>query len=90
MCGPRQGGAPVLPLGWDLALRRGTPAQALSLSWQSASVPDALCYEDRDCPPGEPIAAGNGEAWSGQGWGLGRGWSWEVPGTILVPLALQE
>uniref|UniRef100_A0A8C6FLD6 P2X purinoceptor n=1 Tax=Moschus moschiferus TaxID=68415 RepID=A0A8C6FLD6_MOSMO len=27
---------------------------------QSASVPDALCYEDNDCPPGEPVAAGNG------------------------------
>ncbi|XP_057570235.1 P2X purinoceptor 5 isoform X2 [Hippopotamus amphibius kiboko] len=27
---------------------------------QSESIPDALCYEDSDCPPGEPVAAGNG------------------------------
>uniref|UniRef100_A0A8C6C2N5 P2X purinoceptor n=1 Tax=Monodon monoceros TaxID=40151 RepID=A0A8C6C2N5_MONMO len=27
---------------------------------QSESIPDALCYEDSDCPPGEPVVAGNG------------------------------
>lgn len=28
---PGRGGAPVLSLGWDLDLRKGTPAQVLSL-----------------------------------------------------------
>ncbi|XP_042823753.1 P2X purinoceptor 5 isoform X2 [Panthera tigris] len=27
---------------------------------QSESIPDALCYRDSDCPPGEPVVAGNG------------------------------
>uniref|UniRef100_A0A8C0E3J8 P2X purinoceptor n=1 Tax=Balaenoptera musculus TaxID=9771 RepID=A0A8C0E3J8_BALMU len=27
---------------------------------QSESIPDALCCEDSDCPPGEPVVAGNG------------------------------
>ncbi|XP_071620999.1 P2X purinoceptor 5 isoform X6 [Heliangelus exortis] len=34
---------------------------ALSLSTlQSASIPDALCYQDQDCPAGEAVVAGNG------------------------------
>ncbi|XP_012581624.1 PREDICTED: P2X purinoceptor 5 isoform X1 [Condylura cristata] len=30
------------------------------LSWQSESIPGATCYEDSDCPPGEPVLTGNG------------------------------
>uniref|UniRef100_A0A4W2HMX6 P2X purinoceptor n=1 Tax=Bos indicus x Bos taurus TaxID=30522 RepID=A0A4W2HMX6_BOBOX len=37
-----------------------TPNQRQETCAESASVPDALCYEDSDCPPGEPVAAGNG------------------------------
>nr|XP_025706959.1 P2X purinoceptor 5 isoform X6 [Callorhinus ursinus] len=27
---------------------------------ESESIPDAWCYTDSDCPPGEPVVAGNG------------------------------
>uniref|UniRef100_A0A4X1UDF3 P2X purinoceptor n=1 Tax=Sus scrofa TaxID=9823 RepID=A0A4X1UDF3_PIG len=27
---------------------------------QSERIPDALCHEDSDCPPGKPVVAGNG------------------------------
>ncbi|XP_042111471.1 P2X purinoceptor 5 isoform X1 [Ovis aries] len=37
-----------------------TPNQRQETCAESTSVPDALCYEDSDCPPGEPVVAGNG------------------------------
>lgn len=32
-----------------------------SSTLQSASIPDALCYKDGDCPAGEAVVAGNGK-----------------------------
>lgn len=60
------------------SLQAPAPRQAPFLSWQSESIPDAVCYEDSDCPPGEPVVAGNGEAWSRQGWGQKGSWNQEV------------
>ncbi|XP_032471447.1 P2X purinoceptor 5 isoform X1 [Phocoena sinus] len=37
-----------------------TPNQRQETCAESESIPDALCYEDSDCPPGEPVVAGNG------------------------------
>lgn len=71
------------------SLQAPAPRQAPFLSWQSESIPDALCYEDSDCPPGEPVVAGNGEAWSRHGWGQKGSWNQEVPGIVLLP-PLQE
>lgn len=36
---------------------------SLLSSWalQSASIPDALCHKDGDCPAGEAVVAGNGK-----------------------------
>ena len=53
----------TLVLNWSPC--RGTPSQVPLLFRQSESIPDALCYRDSDCPPGEPVVAGNGEAWNG-------------------------
>lgn len=32
-----------------------------SSTLQSASIPDALCYKDGDCPAGQAVVAGNGK-----------------------------
>ncbi|XP_039078957.1 P2X purinoceptor 5 isoform X1 [Hyaena hyaena] len=37
-----------------------TPNQRQETCAESESIPDALCYTDSDCPPGEPVVAGNG------------------------------
>ncbi|KAF5911730.1 hypothetical protein HPG69_015708 [Diceros bicornis minor] len=37
-----------------------TPNQRQRTCPESESIPDALCYNDSDCPPGEPVVAGNG------------------------------
>ncbi|GAB5580627.1 P2X purinoceptor 5 isoform X1 [Prionailurus iriomotensis] len=37
-----------------------TPNQQQKTCAESESIPDALCYRDSDCPPGEPVVAGNG------------------------------
>ncbi|XP_068387621.1 P2X purinoceptor 5 isoform X1 [Eschrichtius robustus] len=37
-----------------------TPNQRQETCAESESIPDALCCEDSDCPPGEPVVAGNG------------------------------
>ncbi|XP_057357016.1 P2X purinoceptor 5 isoform X6 [Manis pentadactyla] len=37
-----------------------TPNQRQETCAESESIPDALCHEDSDCPPGEPVVAGNG------------------------------
>uniref|UniRef100_A0A452TQ16 P2X purinoceptor n=1 Tax=Ursus maritimus TaxID=29073 RepID=A0A452TQ16_URSMA len=37
-----------------------TPNQRQDTCAESESIPDAWCYTDRDCPPGEPVVAGNG------------------------------
>ncbi|XP_028353976.1 P2X purinoceptor 5 isoform X1 [Physeter macrocephalus] len=37
-----------------------TPNQRQETCAESENIPDALCYEDSDCPPGEPVVAGNG------------------------------
>uniref|UniRef100_A0A8C9JB38 P2X purinoceptor n=1 Tax=Panthera tigris altaica TaxID=74533 RepID=A0A8C9JB38_PANTA len=48
----------ALVMNWSPC--RGTPSQVPLLFRQSESIPDALCYRDSDCPPGEPVVAGNG------------------------------
>ncbi|XP_053067879.1 P2X purinoceptor 5 isoform X4 [Acinonyx jubatus] len=37
-----------------------TPNQQQKTCAESESIPDALCYRDSDCLPGEPVVAGNG------------------------------
>ncbi|KAM8943687.1 P2X purinoceptor 5 isoform 2-T2 [Lycaon pictus] len=37
-----------------------TPNQRQETCAESESIPDAWCYTDSDCPPGEPVVAGNG------------------------------
>ncbi|XP_032176262.1 P2X purinoceptor 5 isoform X2 [Mustela erminea] len=37
-----------------------TPNQRQETCAESESIPDAWCYADSDCPPGEPVVAGNG------------------------------
>nr|XP_031325369.1 P2X purinoceptor 5 isoform X3 [Camelus dromedarius]XP_031325370.1 P2X purinoceptor 5 isoform X3 [Camelus dromedarius] len=37
-----------------------TPNQRQETCAESESIPDASCKEDSDCPPGEPVVAGNG------------------------------
>ncbi|NXI56248.1 P2RX5 protein, partial [Chloroceryle aenea] len=37
-----------------------TPNQRQATCPESASIPDALCYKDEDCPNGEAVVAGNG------------------------------
>lgn len=37
-----------------------TPNQRQETCAESESIPDALCSEDSDCPPGEPVVTGNG------------------------------
>ncbi|XP_041582425.1 P2X purinoceptor 5 isoform X2 [Vulpes lagopus] len=37
-----------------------TPNQRQETCAESESIPDAWCYTDNDCPPGEPVVAGNG------------------------------
>ncbi|XP_045842387.1 P2X purinoceptor 5 isoform X3 [Meles meles] len=37
-----------------------TPNQRQETCAESESIPDAWCYIDSDCPPGEPVVAGNG------------------------------
>lgn len=91
---PGRGGASVLPLGWDQPSWEpaGEPStQAPLLSWQNESIPDAVCSEDSDCPPGEPVVAGNGEAWMtrarvGCGGGGGAG-AWRLLALPLSPPA---
>ena len=86
---PGREGNPVLTPGVGpgskLGFLQGTPHPGAFLSWQSENIPDGLCYKDSDCPPGEPVVAGNGEAWSGQGWGQKGAWSLEAPGIVPVP-----
>lgn len=60
---PGRGGAPVLTPGMGPGSAKGPLLLAPFLSWQSERIPDALCHEDSDCPPGKPVVAGNGEAW---------------------------
>ncbi|XP_015994335.2 P2X purinoceptor 5 isoform X1 [Rousettus aegyptiacus] len=37
-----------------------TPNQRQETCAESESIPNAMCYEDSDCPPGEPVMTGNG------------------------------
>ncbi|NXT40164.1 P2RX5 protein, partial [Pelecanoides urinatrix] len=37
-----------------------TPNQKQAKCPESVSIPNGLCYEDRDCPAGEAVVAGNG------------------------------
>ncbi|XP_020923332.1 P2X purinoceptor 5 isoform X3 [Sus scrofa] len=37
-----------------------TPNQRQDTCAESERIPDALCHEDSDCPPGKPVVAGNG------------------------------
>ncbi|XP_070338667.1 P2X purinoceptor 5 isoform X3 [Equus asinus] len=37
-----------------------TPNQRQGTCAESENIPDGLCYKDSDCPPGEPVVAGNG------------------------------
>ncbi|XP_068512077.1 P2X purinoceptor 5 isoform X3 [Anas acuta] len=37
-----------------------TPNQKQATCPESASIPDALCYKDGDCPAGQAVVAGNG------------------------------
>lgn len=37
-----------------------TPNQRQETCAESASIPDAVCLEDRGCPPGKPVVTGNG------------------------------
>ncbi|XP_012581627.1 PREDICTED: P2X purinoceptor 5 isoform X4 [Condylura cristata] len=37
-----------------------TPNQRQEVCAESESIPGATCYEDSDCPPGEPVLTGNG------------------------------
>lgn len=65
---PLRGRTPVLipgvGPGSELGPLQGNLSTQLSSFWQSESIPDAWCYADSDCPPGEPVVAGNGEAWN--------------------------
>lgn len=56
------------------------------LSWQNESIPDAVCSEDSDCPPGEPVVTGNGEAWMARVGGR-RDWGWRLLALPLSPPA---
>ncbi|XP_015417938.1 PREDICTED: P2X purinoceptor 5 isoform X3 [Myotis davidii] len=37
-----------------------TPNQRQKTCAENESIPDAVCSEDSDCPPGEPVVTGNG------------------------------
>nr|KAF6296525.1 purinergic receptor P2X 5 [Myotis myotis] len=37
-----------------------TPNQRQETCAENESIPDAVCSEDSDCPPGEPVVTGNG------------------------------